>query len=66
MIVTLAGHSTVLLKSAGTRILTDPYFGVHGNLAYHAAPKLCRGVAVDVPANRAGEISIFSRYEHAL
>jgi len=66
MIVTLAGHSTVLLKSAGTRILTDPYFGVHGNLAYHAATKLCRVVAVDVPAKPRWRELHFSRYEHAL
>jgi L-ascorbate metabolism protein UlaG (beta-lactamase superfamily) len=30
----MIGHSTVLIEAAGTRILTDPYFGSWGNLAY--------------------------------
>lgn len=34
MKVTMIGHSTVLIEAAGQRILTDPYFGSWGNLAY--------------------------------
>jgi L-ascorbate metabolism protein UlaG (beta-lactamase superfamily) len=34
MKVTMIGHSTVLIEAAGTKILTDPYFGSWGNLAY--------------------------------
>ena len=34
MKVTMVGHSTVLIEAAGTKILTDPYFGSWGNLAY--------------------------------
>jgi L-ascorbate metabolism protein UlaG (beta-lactamase superfamily) len=34
MKVTMMGHSTVLIEAAGTKILTDPYFGAWGNLAY--------------------------------
>jgi L-ascorbate metabolism protein UlaG (beta-lactamase superfamily) len=30
----MIGHSTVLIEAAGMRILTDPYFGSWGNLAY--------------------------------
>lgn len=34
MRVTMVGHSTVLLETAGLRLLTDPWFGLSGNLAY--------------------------------
>lgn len=34
MQITMIGHSTVLIESAGQRILTDPYFGVWGHIAY--------------------------------
>ena len=34
MKVTMIGHSTVLIEAAGMKILTDPYFGTWGNLAY--------------------------------
>jgi L-ascorbate metabolism protein UlaG (beta-lactamase superfamily) len=34
MKVTMIGHSTVLIEAAGTKILTDPYFGSWGNIAY--------------------------------
>ena len=34
MKITMIGHSTVLIEIAGQRILTDPYFGLHGNPAY--------------------------------
>jgi L-ascorbate metabolism protein UlaG (beta-lactamase superfamily) len=34
MRITVIGHSSVLLESAGTRLLTDPYFGTFGHIAY--------------------------------
>lgn len=34
MKITMIGHSTLLIEVANKRILTDPYFGLHGNLAY--------------------------------
>ena len=34
MKITMIGHSTVLIEAAGKRILTDPYFNLHGNPAY--------------------------------
>ena len=34
MQLTMIGHSTVLIETAGKRILTDPYFGTWGNPAY--------------------------------
>ena len=34
MRITIVGHSTVLLESDGTRLITDPYFGTFGHLAY--------------------------------
>jgi L-ascorbate metabolism protein UlaG (beta-lactamase superfamily) len=34
MRVTMIGHSTVLIETAGKRILTDPWFGLFGNPAY--------------------------------
>jgi L-ascorbate metabolism protein UlaG (beta-lactamase superfamily) len=34
MKVTMIGHSTVLIETAGKKILTDPYFGTWGNIAY--------------------------------
>lgn len=34
MKLTMIGHSTVLIEAAGKRVLTDPYFGLHGNPAY--------------------------------
>jgi L-ascorbate metabolism protein UlaG (beta-lactamase superfamily) len=34
MKVTMIGTSTVLIEAAGMKILTDPYFGSWGNLAY--------------------------------
>jgi L-ascorbate metabolism protein UlaG (beta-lactamase superfamily) len=34
MHITMIGHSTVLLESDGTRLLTDPYFGTFGHIAY--------------------------------
>jgi len=34
MRITIIGHSTVLLECDGTRLLTDPYFGTFGHLAY--------------------------------
>jgi L-ascorbate metabolism protein UlaG (beta-lactamase superfamily) len=32
--ITMIGHSTVLIEMGGIRILTDPFFGRHGNPAY--------------------------------
>jgi L-ascorbate metabolism protein UlaG (beta-lactamase superfamily) len=34
MQITMIGHSTVLIETAGKLILTDPCFGLHGNPAY--------------------------------
>ena len=34
MRITMIGHNTVLIESAGKKILTDPYFGTRGNPAY--------------------------------
>ena len=34
MQMTMVGHSTVLVEGAGMRLLTDPWFGTAGNLAY--------------------------------
>lgn len=34
MQITMIGHSTVLIETGGQKILTDPYFGVWGNIAY--------------------------------
>ncbi|MGA7617154.1 MAG: MBL fold metallo-hydrolase [Thermoanaerobaculia bacterium] len=34
MRITMIGHSTVLLESGRSRLLTDPWFGRFGNLAY--------------------------------
>jgi len=34
MKITIIGHSTVLIEAAGKSVLTDPYFGLHGNPAY--------------------------------
>lgn len=34
MRITMVGHSTVIMETAGFRVLTDPYFGAWGNLAY--------------------------------
>jgi L-ascorbate metabolism protein UlaG (beta-lactamase superfamily) len=34
MQITMIGHSTVLIETGGQKILTDPYFGLWGNIAY--------------------------------
>ena len=34
MRITKIGHSTVLIEVGGTRLLTDPYFGTFGHIAY--------------------------------
>jgi L-ascorbate metabolism protein UlaG (beta-lactamase superfamily) len=34
MRITMIGHSTVLIETDGQKILTDPYFGTWGNIAY--------------------------------
>jgi L-ascorbate metabolism protein UlaG (beta-lactamase superfamily) len=48
--ITMIGHSTVLLEMGGMRILTDPFFGLHGNPAYRriAPPASTREKAADV------------------
>jgi L-ascorbate metabolism protein UlaG (beta-lactamase superfamily) len=50
MRITMIGHSTVLINIEGKRILTDPYFGTFGNLAYKrvAPPSCCREELRDV------------------
>jgi len=52
MVITMIGHSTVLLEVAGRRLITDPYFGTWGNLAYARAapPARRRDEVVDVDA----------------
>lgn len=42
--ITMIGHSTVLFEIGGMRILTDPFFGLHGNPAYRrmAPPAVSR------------------------
>jgi L-ascorbate metabolism protein UlaG (beta-lactamase superfamily) len=38
----MIGHSTVLITCEGKRILTDPFFGTFGNIAYkRVAPPAC-------------------------
>ncbi len=37
MRITLIGHSSVLLESEGTRLLTDPFFSTFGHIAYSRA-----------------------------
>jgi L-ascorbate metabolism protein UlaG (beta-lactamase superfamily) len=34
MRITMIGHSTLLLEGAETRLITDPYFGTFGHVAY--------------------------------
>jgi L-ascorbate metabolism protein UlaG (beta-lactamase superfamily) len=34
MLVTMVGHCTVLIEISGRRIITDPYFGTLGHVAY--------------------------------
>jgi L-ascorbate metabolism protein UlaG (beta-lactamase superfamily) len=47
MRVTMIGHSTVLLEVSGVRLITDPYFGSWGHIAY---------ARVDTPALSWGEV----------
>ena len=43
MKLSMIGHSTVLIELDGMRILTDPYFGLWGNLAYsRLKPPACK------------------------
>jgi L-ascorbate metabolism protein UlaG (beta-lactamase superfamily) len=48
--VTMIGHSTVLIEIGGKRILTDPFFGTHGNPAYRriGPPAFTRRKMADV------------------
>lgn len=42
MKITLIGHNTLLIETAGARILTDPYFGPRGNPFYmRLSPPAC-------------------------
>ena len=52
MRVTQIGHSTVLVKAGGLRLLLDPYFGQHGNPAYRrrSPPARSREACLDVDA----------------
>jgi L-ascorbate metabolism protein UlaG (beta-lactamase superfamily) len=43
MRITMIGHSTVLLEGAGTSLVTDPYFGTFGHLAYSRLRSPARG-----------------------
>ena len=42
MQITMMGHSTVLIEMGGQKILTDPYFGLWGNIAYARLPPPAR------------------------
>ena len=48
--ITMIGHSTILIEIGGMRILTDPFFGLHGNPAYRriAPPAFTRQKMADV------------------
>lgn len=50
MKITLIGHSTVLVEIGGARVLTDPFFGVRGHIAYKrlAPPGQSREELVEV------------------
>ena len=43
MRVTMIGHSTVLIEGAGTKLITDPYFGTFGHVAYARVGKPSAG-----------------------
>ena len=42
MQITMIGHSTVLIETAGMKILTDPYFSTWGNVAYRRVDRPVR------------------------
>jgi L-ascorbate metabolism protein UlaG (beta-lactamase superfamily) len=50
MDISLIGHSTVLIESNGQKIITDPYFGLMGNIAYRrlSPPAKSREVLLDM------------------
>jgi L-ascorbate metabolism protein UlaG (beta-lactamase superfamily) len=50
--ITMIGHSTVLIESNGQKIVTDPYFGTRGHIAYKrlAPPARTREALQDVDA----------------
>lgn len=52
MRITMIGHSTVLIDAGGVRLVTDPYFGTRGHLAYGrpVPPALTRGEVPEVDA----------------
>ena len=49
MDITVVGHNTVLIEAEGKRIVTDPYFGTWGNIAYTrtAPPQVPREALAD-------------------
>ena len=52
MQITMIGHSTVLIESNGQKLVTDPYFGTWGQIAYKrlAPPARTREALRDVDA----------------
>ncbi len=62
MKITIVGHSTVLLEGKGTRLVTDPYFGIWGNPAYGRVmpPALQRGDLMDAD----GVLVSHSHWDH--
>lgn len=62
MRITMIGHSTLLLEGTGTRLLTDPYFGTFGHVAYArvGAPAIEREALSDVD----GVLVSHSHWDH--
>ncbi|MHB0971906.1 MAG: MBL fold metallo-hydrolase [Thermoanaerobaculia bacterium] len=52
MRITMIGHSTLLIEGEGTRLLTDPYFGTLGHIAYarRRPPAISREDVRDIDA----------------
>lgn len=50
MQITMIGHSTLVIEMAGKKIITDPYFGLRGHIAYRrlAPPAQPREALTDV------------------
>ena len=50
MEIRMIGHSTLLIESGGLKLITDPYFGTWGHIAYKRLmpPALTREQAGDV------------------
>ena len=60
--MTMVGHSTVLLEGAGIRLITDPYFGTFGHIAYSRVrpPAMTREAFRDVD----GVLVSHSHWDH--